>query len=365
MSSFPAWTREAAPPLPSSVPARRVEGRISVAPMLDWTDRHCRYYLRLFCPSCVLYTEMVTAAALLHGRDPERFLVFSQEEHPLVLQLAGDDPSAMARAAAMGAAYGYDGLNLNVGCPSPKVQAGRFGACLMAAPSLVADLVAAMAETGLPISVKHRLGLDREEDYGLLARFVETVAEAGCRHFIVHARNAWLHGLDPAANREIPPLRYAWVHRLKADFPHLRMEINGGVEDVPAILGHLQRVDGVMIGRAAYGHPALLAAAERALGRVDWNPSPGSILHGLRLYAEAAGGSLPAPRLARHLHGLAHGLPGARHWRRFLATAHAAESASAFLARAYGVLPSAFWDASFPDAATAQDSAPQRIRANP
>jgi len=365
MSRFPAVTREAAPELPSPLPAQRVEGRISVAPMLDWTDRHCRYYLRLFCPSCVLYTEMVTAAALLHGRDPERFLVFSPEEHPLVLQLAGDDPSAMARAAAMGAAYGYDGLNLNVGCPSPKVQAGRFGACLMAAPSLVAELVAAMAESGLPVSVKHRLGLDREEDYDLLARFVETVAEAGCGHFIVHARNAWLQGLDPAANREIPPLRYAWVYRLKMDFPRLRLEINGGVESVPAILGHLRQVDGVMIGRAAYGQPALLAAAERALGRVDWNPSPGSILQDLRHYAEAADGALPAPRLARHLHGLAHGLPGARRWRRFLATALTAESAAAFLARAYGAFPPAFWDASFADAATALGSAPQRIRATP
>lgn len=338
---------------------------LSVAPMLDWTDRHCRYYLRLFCPSCVLYTEMVTAAALLYGRDPDRFLVFSQPEQPLVLQLAGDDPLAMAQAAAMGAAYGYDGLNLNVGCPSPKVQAGRFGACLMATPSLVAELVAAMAESGLPVSVKHRLGLDREEDYDLLARFVERVAGTGCGHFIVHARNAWLQGLDPAANRAIPPLRYDWVYRLKADFPHLRIEINGGVESVPAILGHLRHVDGVMVGRAAYGHPALLAAAERALGRADWAPSPRSILQHLCNYAEAAGGSLPAPRLVRHLHGLAHGLPGARRWRRFLATAHAAESAAAFLARAYDALPAAFWDASFPDVAPALDSAPQRMRATP
>ncbi|WP_439711792.1 tRNA dihydrouridine(20/20a) synthase DusA [Acidithiobacillus ferrianus] len=309
------------------------EKTLSVAPMLDWTDRHCRYFLRLICPSCVLYTEMITTSALLLGRDPERFLEFSNAEHPLILQLGGDDPAAMRMVAGMALAHGYDGLNLNVGCPSPRVQKGRFGACLMAAPDLVADLVAALGENGLPVSVKHRLGLDREEDYAVLRTFVETVAAAGCRHFIVHARNAWLKGLSPAKNREVPPLRWDWVHQLKKDLPHLTVEINGGFRDVATAMAQFAAVDGVMIGRAAYHHPMLLAEMERALGRREELPDPRVILRELIEYAERWGDTLPAPRVSRHLHGLRFGESGAGAWHRFLDTAETTENAASFLRR--------------------------------
>ena len=311
---------------------------LSVAPMLDWTDRHCRYFLRLVCPSCVLYTEMVTTSALLLGRDPERFLEFSAAEHPLILQLGGDDPAAMRAVAAMAHAYGYDGLNLNVGCPSPRVQKGRFGACLMATPELVAELVAAMGESGLPVSVKHRLGLDREEDYAALRAFIETVAVAGCRHFIVHARNAWLKGLSPAENRDVPPLRWDWGHQLKKELPHLTIEINGGFNDLAAVTAQFSSVDGVMIGRAAYHHPLLLAEIERAMGRRETLPEPEVILSGLIEYAEQWGEALPAPRLSRHLHGLRFGQNGARAWRHFLGTAELGESAAEFLRRGISLL---------------------------
>ncbi|HUX18393.1 MAG TPA: tRNA dihydrouridine(20/20a) synthase DusA [Acidithiobacillus sp.] len=311
---------------------------LSVAPMLDWTDRHCRYFLRLVCPSCVLYTEMVTTSALLLGRDPERFLEFSAAEHPLILQLGGDDPAAMRAVAAMAHAYGYDGLNLNVGCPSPRVQKGRFGACLMATPELVAELVAAMGESGLPVSVKHRLGLDREEDYAALRAFIETVAVAGCRHFIVHARNAWLQGLSPAENRDVPPLRWDWVYQLKKELPHLTIEINGGFNDLAAVTAQFSAVDGVMIGRAAYHHPLLLAEIERAMGRRETLPEPEVILSGLIEYAEQWGEALPALRLSRHLHGLRFGQNGAGAWRHFLGTAELGESAAEFLRRGMSLL---------------------------
>ncbi|MEB8535480.1 tRNA dihydrouridine(20/20a) synthase DusA [Acidithiobacillus ferriphilus] len=311
---------------------------LSVAPMLDWTDRHCRYFLRLLCPSCVLYTEMVTTSALLLGRDPERFLEFSEAEHPLILQLGGDDPAAMRAAATMAHTYGYDGINLNVGCPSSRVQKGRFGACLMTTPELVAELVAAMGESGLPVSVKHRLGLDREEDYATLRAFIEIVAMAGCRHFIVHARNAWLKGLSPAENRDVPPLRWDWVHQLKKELPHLTIEINGGFNELTAVTAQFSAVDGVMIGRAAYHHPLLLAEIERAMGRRETLPVPEVILSGLIEYAEQWGEALPAPRLSRHLHGLRFGQNGAGAWRRFLGTAESGESAAEFLRRGMPLL---------------------------
>lgn len=307
---------------------------LSVAPMLDWTDRHCRHFLRLICPSCVLYTEMLTTNALLLGRDPQRFLEYSAAEHPLVLQVGGDDPEAMRRVSWLAREYQYDGINLNVGCPSPRVQKGSFGACLMATPEHVAELMAALADSGLAVSIKHRLGLDREESYAALQQFVDRVAQSGCRHFIVHARNAWLKGLNPAENREIPPLRWDWVQQLKQDFPHLQIEINGGFKTTATVLEQYPLVDGVMIGRAAYHNPLLLAEVEMALGRRAQLPERGQILEDLMTYTESWGEALPAPRLSRHLHGLYYGVTGAGEWRRFLGTAALNESAADFLRRA-------------------------------
>ncbi len=307
---------------------------LSVAPMLDWTDRHCRHFLRLICPSCVLYTEMLTTNALLLGRDPQRFLEYSAAEHPLVLQVGGDDPEAMRRVSWLAREYQYDGINLNVGCPSPRVQKGSFGACLMATPEHVAELMAALADSGLAVSIKHRLGLDREESYAALQQFVDRVGQSGCRHFIVHARNAWLKGLNPAENREIPPLRWDWVQQLKQDFPHLQIEINGGFKTTATVLEQYPLVDGVMIGRAAYHNPLLLAEVEMALGRRAQLPERGQILEDLMTYAESWGEALPAPRLSRHLHGLYYGVTGAGEWRRFLGTAALNESAADFLRRA-------------------------------
>ncbi|MEY2343365.1 tRNA dihydrouridine(20/20a) synthase DusA [Acidithiobacillus sp. IBUN Pt1247-S3] len=306
---------------------------LSIAPMMDWTDRHCRAFLRLVCPSCVLYTEMVTTPAILLGKTPERYLGFSALEQPVILQLGGEDPEAMARAAQVARDYGYTGLNLNCGCPSPRVQKGRFGACLMQTPALVRELMDALASSGLPVSVKHRLGLDRQEDYASLARFVETVSAGACQHFIVHARNAWLKGLNPAANREVPPLRWDWAAQLKQTYPHLRIELNGGLRTVDQVLGQLPGVDGVMLGRAAYHQPLLLAEIELALGRRATLPTPAELLCALEDYAGPWGETLPAPRLTRHLHGLYYGTSGAKAWRRYLGTARPTESAWAFLQR--------------------------------
>ncbi len=306
---------------------------LSVAPMLDWTDRHCRAFLRLVCPSCVLYTEMLTTPAILRGHDPHRYLAFSPMEQPVILQLGGDDPNAMAQAARIARDYGYSGLNLNVGCPSARVQKGRFGACLMREPTLVREILDALASSGLPVSVKHRLGLDREESYPGLARFVETVAQGQCQHFIVHARNAWLQGLNPAANREIPPLRWEWVQQLKKDFPILRIELNGGLRSVEDVLQVREGVDGVMLGRAAYHSPLLLGSLERTLGYRSSEPNVEEIWNGLLGYAETWGEQLPAPRLTRHLHGLYYGHPGAKTWRRLLGTVRPEESARSALIR--------------------------------
>ncbi len=318
---------------------KSIDNILSVAPMLDWTDRHCRHFLRLICPSCVLYTEMLTSSALLLGHDPQRFLDFSELEHPLILQVGGDDPAAMRKVSLLARDYGYDGINLNVGCPSPRVQKGRFGACLMTTPTLVAELMAALAEGGLPISIKHRLGLDREEDYPALRRFVETVSSSGCQHFVVHARNAWLQGLNPAENREVPPLRWHWVHQLKQEFPRLRIEVNGGFKTQENVLAQYPLVDGVMIGRAAYHNPMLLAEIEMRLGRRSAVPEREQILKKLLEYADTWGEDLPAPRLGRHLHGLFFGVAGAGAWRRFLGSASPNENAAEFLRRALSNLP--------------------------
>ena len=297
--------------------------------MLDWTDRHCRYFLRLITRHTRLYTEMVTTGALLHG-DVPRHLDFAPAEHPLALQLGGSDPAALARCARLGQVWGYDEINLNVGCPSERVQTGSFGACLMAEPALVADCVRAMRDAvAIPLTVKHRLGLDRNEDYGFVRDFVGTVADAGCDVFVVHARNAVLKGLSPKENREVPPLRYDAVHRLKADFPALTIVINGGFTRWDAIDEQLARVDGVMLGRAAYHDPWILAPADwRAFGDEARGRSRADVVHALIPYAEAEmrrGTSLRA--IAQHVLGLYHGQSGGRRFRQILSDAAKLKSA--------------------------------------
>jgi tRNA-dihydrouridine synthase A len=288
--------------------------------MMDWTDRHCRYLLRLISRHARLYTEMVISAALVHG-DAERHLRHDDSEQPLALQLGGSDPTELARAARLGEAAGYAEINLNVGCPSDRVQSGRFGACLMAEPALVADCVAAMREAvAVPVTVKTRIGIDEADDYAGLAGFVETVAAAGCEVFIVHARKAWLQGLSPKQNREVPPLRHDRVYRLKQDFPELCIVLNGGLEDLDACAAALERLDGVMLGRAAYHTPYLLAGVdERFFGAQQ---APQSELEVARAYARYMDARLaegvPLSRMSRHLVGLFAGRPGARRWRRTL-----------------------------------------------
>ena len=297
--------------------------RLCVAPMLDWTDRHCRYFLRLVSRHARLYTEMVTTGALLHG-DVPRHLDFDPAEHPVALQLGGSDPAALAACARLGERWGYDEINLNVGCPSERVQVGSFGACLMAEPALVADCVRAMRDAvSIPVTVKHRLGIDRNEDYGFVRDFVGTVAAAGCDVFIVHARNAWLKGLSPKENRDVPPLRYDDVHRLKRDFPALTIVVNGGLARWDAIDRELAEVDGVMIGRAAYHDPWLLAQADwRAFSDEAPGRSRADVLRALMPYAEGQlrrGTALRA--IACHVLGLYHGQSGGRRYRQILSDA--------------------------------------------
>ena len=274
--------------------------------MMDWTDRHCRFFLRQVNSSVRLYTEMVTTGALIHG-DVPRHLEFSKEEHPLALQLGGSEPEELAHCAKLGEQYGYDEINLNIGCPSERVQRGAFGACLMAEPELVAQCVAAIRErVKLPVTVKHRTGTDSIEDYGLLKTFVATVARAGCRTFIVHARNAVLKGLSPKENREVPPLKYEYVYRLKGDFPELEIVINGGITSKDRIQAQLERVDGVMVGRAAYHNPWMLADAGNTRAQV------------VQAMYEYAKGVESLRHVARHMLGLYHGHRKARLWRRML-----------------------------------------------
>ncbi|MBL8314980.1 MAG: tRNA dihydrouridine(20/20a) synthase DusA [Rubrivivax sp.] len=292
--------------------------RLSVAPMMDWTDRHCRVFHRSLSRHTRLYTEMVTTGALLHG-DVPRHLDFSTEEHPLALQLGGSEPADLAACAKLAQRWGYDEVNLNCGCPSPRVQRGAFGACLMAEPLLVADCLAAMRDAcTLPVTVKHRIGIDRQESYGFVRDFVGTVAErSGCTVFIVHARNAWLQGLSPKENREIPPLRHERVYALKRDFPHLTIVLNGGVDSDDRIAEHLTCVDGVMLGRHAYHEPWALASWDaRFFGAVppvaDREAAEAAFVAYLtRLAAQG----VPWPHAARHMLGLHNGLPGARRWR--------------------------------------------------
>ena len=290
----------------------------AVAPMMDWTDRHCRYFHRLLSPHALLYTEMVTAPAVLHG-DSERLLGFDPSEHPVALQLGGAEPVELAAAARVGESIGYDEINLNVGCPSDRVQSGRFGACLMREPALVADCIAAMrASVSIPVTVKCRLGVDEQDEYVDLERFVETVRATGCTVFIVHARKAWLEGLSPRENREIPPLNYERVYRLKREFAELTIVINGGIAGVEDVREHLRHVDGVMLGRTAYHEPYRLAEIEHAIF-AEPLPERDDVLARLRPYVEAhlaRGDRLQ--HISRHILGLYQGLPGARAYRRLL-----------------------------------------------
>jgi tRNA-dihydrouridine synthase A len=290
--------------------------------MLDHTDRHFRWLARLITRHTLLYTEMVTTGALLHA-DPERFLAFDEAEHPVALQLGGSDPAELAACARLGAVRGYDEINLNVGCPSDRVQQGRFGACLMAEPRLVADCVRAMRESvDVPVTVKHRIGIDEIDGYDALCDFVGVVAEAGCDAFIVHARKAWLSGLSPKENRTVPPLRHEVVHRLKRDFPQLAVVINGGIESLDTAMAQLAYVDGVMIGRAAYHDPWLLADAdERIFGEAPAARTRDGVARDLLRYVEGqVRNGVPALRVTRHALGLYHGSPGARAWRRRLSS---------------------------------------------
>ncbi|WP_292444495.1 tRNA dihydrouridine(20/20a) synthase DusA [Methylibium sp.] len=292
--------------------------RLSVAPMMDWTDRHCRYFHRLLSRHTRLYTEMVTTGALLHG-DVPRHLDFNDEEHPVALQLGGSEPADLAACAKLGERWGYDEINLNCGCPSERVQRGAFGACLMAEPELVAEGVKAMVDAvSIPVTVKHRIGIDKTENYGFVQDFVGTVAAAGCTVFIVHARNAWLKGLSPKENREMPPLRHELVHRLKHDFPALTIVLNGGITTSEQIEEQLRHVDGVMLGREAYHHPWTMASWDaRFFGAAPHERERTEIETRMVEYMErerALRGE-PWSHVSRHMLGLWNGTPGARKWR--------------------------------------------------
>lgn len=299
---------------------------LSVAPMLDWTDRHCRYFHRQITRHTWLYTEMVTTGALLHG-DVERHLNYNEAEHPVALQLGGSEPADLARCAVIGAEWGYDEINLNCGCPSERVQKGAFGACLMSEPVLVADCVKAMRDaTDVDITVKHRIGIDQVEEYGFVRDFVGTVADAGCKTFIVHARNAILKGLSPKENREIPPLKYHFAYQLKQDFPELEILINGGIKTADEVQQHLAHVDGVMIGREAYHNPYMMAEFDARFYGDSAEPlSREAIIELMIPYVQRQlelygnnGKGLRLNSVVRHMLGLMTGLPGARSFRQTL-----------------------------------------------
>ena len=314
--------------------------------MLDWTDRHCRSLHRLLAPHARLYTEMVTTGALLHG-DVARHLDFDAGEHPVALQLGGSDPADLARSAKLGAQWGYDEINLNCGCPSERVQRGSFGACLMAEPVLVADCVRAMREAvDIPVTIKQRIGVDRGEDYGFVRDFVGHSFDAGCRVFIVHARNAWLKGLSPKENREVPPLRYDVVRQLKHDFPDATIVLNGGLASIEEACAGLDGVDGVMVGRLAYHQPGALPELDAAVFGGPYTPlEPTEAVERLSRYLERAVRAGAAPwSVIRHTLGLFHGQPGARTWRRKLSDPDfvAAQGVDAF--RAAAQRPAVFSD---------------------
>jgi tRNA-dihydrouridine synthase A len=286
--------------------------------MMDWTDRHCRYFHRLLSRRTLLYTEMMTTGALIHG-DVPRHLDFNAEEHPVALQLGGSDAAELAHCARLGEQWGYDEINLNCGCPSERVQRGSFGACLMAEPQLVADCVKAMVDvTSVPVTVKHRIGIDQGENYQFVRDFVGTVSQAGCKVFLVHARNAWLKGLSPKENREVPPLRYEFVHQLKQDFPDLVFAVNGGIKTTAQVDEQLHAVDGVMIGREAYHNPWWLAEWDtRFYGEPETGLTREIVEEHMTEYMvrEHEKRGTPWSSIARHMLGLRNGLPGARRWR--------------------------------------------------
>ncbi|KQN57761.1 tRNA dihydrouridine(20/20a) synthase DusA [Erwinia sp. Leaf53] len=294
--------------------------RFSIAPMLDWTDRHCRYFHRQLTRQTLLYTEMVTTGAIIHGKGD--YLAFSPEEQPIALQLGGSDPAALAQCAKLAEQRGYNEVNLNVGCPSDRVQNGRFGACLMGEAQLVADGIRAMRDVvSIPVTVKTRIGIDEQDSYEFLCDFIRTVAEqGGCDTFIIHARKAWLSGLSPKENREIPPLDYPRVYQLKRDFPQLTLAINGGVKTLEEAKTHLQHLDGVMMGREAYQNPILLAQVDRELFGCDGPAAdPIAVVRAMYPYIEqelSQGTYLG--HVTRHMLGLFQGIPGARQWRRYL-----------------------------------------------
>jgi tRNA-dihydrouridine synthase A len=297
-----------------------IDRRISVAPMMDWTDRHDRYFLRLIAPNVLLYTEMITTGALIYG-DYERFLAFDKLEHPVALQLGGSEPAALARCAKMGEDFGYDEINLNVGCPSDRVKSGRFGACLMLKPQLVAECIAAMlAVVKIPVTVKCRIGVDEKDSYEELKYFIETIAAAGCEVFIIHARKAWLNGLSPKQNREIPPLRYDVVREIKKDFPWLTIVVNGGIGDLAQVEEHLKFVDGVMIGREAYTNPYFLAEIEKMIfSSAEDIVTRHEVIAKLLPYLEnQLSKKVKLSSMTRHILGLFQAEPGAKLWRRHL-----------------------------------------------
>ena len=303
--------------------------KLSVAPMLDWTDRHCRSFYRVMSKQTVLYTEMVTTGAILFGKGD--YLAFNEEEHPLVLQLGGSDPSAMAQCAKLAEQRGYDEININVGCPSDRVQNGRFGACLMAEPSVVAQCVEQMqAVVDIPITVKSRIGIDDHDSYEFLHQFITEVAQAGCQHFIIHARKAWLSGLSPKQNREVPPLDYERVYQIKQDFANLEISINGGIKSLAEANEHLAHLDGVMIGREIYQTPYLLAEADQSIWQAD-KPviSRAQVIDEMGEYIDryvASGGR--AWHVLRHMLGLCNGFAGARQFRRHLSDSSGQDGAN-------------------------------------
>ena len=292
---------------------------LTVAPMMDWTDRHCRYFHRLLAPSALLYTEMVTTGAIIHG-DTDRYLAYNREEHPLALQLGGSDPGDLASCARLAEQRGFDEINLNVGCPSDRVQKGRFGACLMLEPGLVKDCMSAMLDAvDIPVTIKTRLGVDDHYSYEFVRDFVEEVSRSGCDVFIMHARKAVLAGLSPKQNRDVPPLHHDWVYRLKQEIPGLEIVINGGIDSLETAQSHLEYVDGVMLGRAAYHNPWVLAECQRALFNQLPDTDRNGIIEQMTAYIEKqAGVGVAVKHISRHLLGLFQGIPGARVWRRYI-----------------------------------------------
>ena len=299
----------------------RLQRRFCIAPMMDYSDRHARYFLRLFSSRILLYTEMVTAAAIVHG-DAQYLLAFNAEEHPLAVQLGGSDPQQLYQAAQICSEFGYDEINLNCGCPSDRVQSGQFGACLMQDPVLVGECVAALRSAcNLPVTVKHRTGIDQDDEYDRFAAFAAAQIDAGAEALIVHARNAWLQGLSPKQNREIPPLKYDWVYRLKRDFVDCEIVINGGIDSLDACVDHLQRVDGVMLGREPYRNPYLLHDVDEVIFAQPRGEAADRVTLLRRMYPyieKQLSRGIPLTRVARHLVGLFHGEPNGRRWRRYL-----------------------------------------------